>query len=64
MRKTIRELFQRRSVQIGYFVAGILFIPLSRFFVPFWIRFPVLALWAVGLAMLLPQLLGKSDKQA
>lgn len=38
--------------KIVYFAAGVLFIGLSRFFLPFWPRFIILAIWAVGLALL------------
>ena len=36
--------------KIAYFAGGILFLGLSRFFVPFWVRWLVLIVWALGLA--------------
>ncbi|NJB67611.1 hypothetical protein GGQ74_001251 [Desulfobaculum xiamenense] len=52
----------RLGLKIAYFAAGIVFIPLSRFFVPFWVRFPILALWAVGLAVMLARHLSRPDE--
>lgn len=44
--------------KIAYFAAGVLFIGTSRFFLPFWPRFIILAAWAVGLAVLFARQLG------
>ncbi|GAB6175860.1 hypothetical protein JCM16814_07510 [Desulfobaculum senezii] len=52
---------RRNGWKIGYFAAGILFIPLSRLFVPFWVRFPLLAAWAIGLAVILARQLSRPD---
>lgn len=52
---------RRTGWKIFYFVVGILFIPLSRLFVPFWVRFPLLAVWAIGLAVMLARQLSRPE---
>lgn len=47
-----RPWWRKNAWKIGYFAAGILFIGLSRFFVPFWPRFIILSVWAVGMALI------------
>jgi len=47
-----RPWWSKKAWKIAYFAAGILFIGLSRFFVPFWPRFIILSGWAVGMALI------------
>lgn len=47
-----RPWWHKNAWKIAYFAAGILFIGLSRFFVPFWPRFIILSAWAVGMALI------------
>ncbi|MCK9241177.1 hypothetical protein [Desulfocurvus sp.] len=47
-----RPWWRRHGWKVAYFAAGILFIGLSRFFVPFWPRFIILSAWAVGMALI------------
>ncbi|MFK4764278.1 hypothetical protein ACI3L3_05795 [Desulfobaculum sp. SPO524] len=43
------DALRRHRWKFGYIAAGLLFIPLSRLFVPFWVRVPLLAVWTIGL---------------
>lgn len=47
------DALRRHRWKFGYIAAGLLFIPLSRLFVPFWVRVPLLALWGIGLVGIL-----------
>jgi hypothetical protein len=48
---------------IAYFAAGVLFIGLSRFFVPFWPRFVILVAWAIGLAVMFARVLSRKERE-
>ncbi len=54
-------LFRTHGWKIAYFAGGILFLGLSRFFVPFWARWLVLIAWAMGLAVLFIRVMERRD---
>lgn len=47
-----QSFLRKNGWKIAYFAFGVLFIVLSRFFVPFWPRFIILAAWAMGMALI------------
>jgi hypothetical protein len=58
------QFFRSAAFGIAYFAAGILFIGITKALdVSFWVRFPVLVLWAIGLAFVFIKALEKRKKQ-
>lgn len=54
------KFYRSAAFGIAYFVAGILFIGITKALgVSFWVRFPVLVAWAVGLAFVFIKALEK-----
>jgi len=55
-------LLKAHGGKIAYFAGGILFLGLSRFFVPFWVRWLVLIAWALGLVALFIRVMERAEK--
>jgi len=55
------SIVRTHGKHIAYFVGGVLFIGVSRFFVPFWPRFIILVAWAIGLAVMFGRIMSRKD---
>jgi len=56
------SVWREHGWKIAYFGGGVLFIGLSRFFLPFWPRFIILVAWAIGLAFLFARQMSRKDQ--
>lgn len=55
------SVFRAHGKHIAYFAAGVLFIGLSRFFLPFWPRFVILVAWGIGLAVMFARVMSRKE---
>lgn len=57
------SIFKSHGKHIAYFAAGVLFIGLSRFFLPFWPRFIILVAWGIGLAVMFAKVATQKERE-